>query len=252
MKSYVEELLENNKRVDGREFLEFRKIEVEKDLISKAEGSSSVKMGNTHVIAGIKLDVGEPFKDTPNEGILIVNAEFAPIAAPEFEPGPPGEDAIELARVVDRGLRESKAIKLEELVIEAKEKVWIVFVDIYIINHDGNLLDASALASLAALSVTKIPKFEDGQVIRGEYSGKLPLTHFPINITVWKFKDKFILDPIKNEEEVLDTGLAISVREDDRICSLQKMGAKPFSFDDVDKMIDIAIEKSKELRKLVV
>ncbi len=251
MKTYFEALLKNGKRSDGRGFLDYRSVEIKKDIISKAEGSASVKFGKTHVIAGVKLDVGQPFPDTPNEGILIVNAEFSPIASPEFEPGPPTEDAIELARVVDRGIRESKAIDLDKLVIVPKEKVWMVFIDIHIINHDGNLIDASALASLAALTVTKIPKYEDEKIIRGEYSGNLPLSHYPINISVWKFEDKLLLDPVKGEEEILDAGLSIAIREDDKICSIQKMGNRALSFDDIDRMVDVAFKKSKELRKLV-
>ncbi|OYT42106.1 MAG: hypothetical protein B6U78_02055 [Candidatus Aenigmarchaeota archaeon ex4484_224] len=96
MEEYVKELIKNEKRVDGRKLDEFRKIEVEVGLIEKAEGSAIVSFGNTKVMAGIKMNVGQPFEDTPKEGILIVNAEFSPIAHEKFEPGPPGEDAIEL------------------------------------------------------------------------------------------------------------------------------------------------------------
>ncbi|MEM5833669.1 MAG: RNA-binding protein, partial [Candidatus Aenigmatarchaeota archaeon] len=153
----VLQVLKEGKRLDNRSFLEYRKIEIEKNIIPKAEGSASVKLGNTRVIAGVKVELAQPFPDTPNEGILVVNAEFPPIAHPTFEPGPPNEYAIELARLVDRIIRESKMIELEKLFIE-DGKVYGIFVDIHIISNDGNLLDASALASIAALHSTKIPK----------------------------------------------------------------------------------------------
>ncbi|MEM5834585.1 MAG: exosome complex protein Rrp42 [Candidatus Aenigmatarchaeota archaeon] len=247
---YALELLEKGKRIDGRKFDEFRKIEVEKGIIKKAEGSARVRLGETEVIAGVKMDFGTPFPDTPEEGTLVVNAEFTPLASPEFDVGPPGEDAIELARVVDRGIRESKCIELDKLCITPGEKVWCVFIDIHIINDKGNLLDASALAAVAALHNTRIPKVEGEKIIREEFEKDLPVVFKPINITVCKVGNNFLLDPTIEEEKILDSKLSISVRDDDKICSMQKQ-LKELDFNDIVKMIDIAREKSKEIRKLV-
>lgn len=245
---YALELIEKGRRIDGRKLDEFRKIEIEENIVEKAEGSASVKLGETHVIAGIKLELGEPFPDTPDEGMLIVNAEFSPLASPDFEAGPPGEDAIELARIVDRGIRESKCIKLNELVIKTGEKVWCVFIDIHIINHQGNLLNASALASLVALMNTKIPKLEDGKIIRKEYERKLPLAHYPINVTVCKVGERYFFDPVLEEENIIDAKLSVTVREDDKICAMQKQGNKGIGFEEILKMVDLAIKKSREIR----
>lgn len=248
---YALELIQKGKRFDGRKFDEFRNIEIKKGVISKAEGSADVKLGRTEVIAGVKMELGEPFPDTPEEGVLVVNAEFSPSAAPEFESGPPGEDAVELARIVDRGIRESKCIELKKLCIKPKEKVWCIFVDIQIVNHEGNLLDASALASLAALYNTKIPKLKDDEIVRGEFEDSLPVVFKPINITVGKVGEKYLLDPVLEEEIILDSKLAVAVRDDDIICSVQKQGSKEFDMKDVENMIDIVIKKSKEIRKLI-
>ncbi|MEM7825252.1 MAG: exosome complex protein Rrp42 [Candidatus Aenigmatarchaeota archaeon] len=247
---YALEVIEKGKRIDGRKFDEFRKIEIEQGIIKKAEGSTRVKFGDTEVIVGVKMDFGTPFPDTPEEGTLVVNAEFTPLASPEFDTGPPGEDAIELARVVDRGIRESKCIELDKLCITPGERVWCVFIDIHIINDKGNLLDASALASVAALLNTRIPKIEGEKIIRGEFEKKLPVVFKPINITVCKVRNKFLLDPTVEEEKILDSKLSVSVRDDDKICSLQKQ-LKEVEFEDVMRMIDIAIEKSKEIRKML-
>jgi exosome complex component RRP42 len=102
---YVRKLVEENMRIDERKFEEFRPISIETNVIKNAEGSARVKIGNSHVLAGVKMSVGQPFSDTPDEGVLIVNAELSPIASPTFEAGPPREDAIEIARVTDRGIR---------------------------------------------------------------------------------------------------------------------------------------------------
>jgi exosome complex component RRP42 len=249
--NYAFELIEKGKRIDGRKFDEFRKIFLQEGIIKNAEGSARVRLGETEVVAGVKLELGTPFPDTPEEGILIVNAEFSPIASPDFEPGPPSEDAIELGRIVDRGIRESKCVELEKLCLIPKEKVWCVFVDIHIINHQGNLLDASALASIAALRNAKIPKIENDKVIRGESEKQLPVIFKPINVTVAKIGNNFILDPLLEEEEIANSKLSICVRDDDKICALQKQGSGTFKFEEVEKALDLAIRKSKELRSLI-
>lgn len=251
MESYILELLEKGKRIDGRRLDEFRKIEIKENVVEKAEGSSSVKIGDTHIIAGVKMEIGQPYPDSPDEGVLIVNAEFTPLASPEFEPGPPGEDEIELARVVDRGIRESKCIELEKLCIQSGEKVWCVFVDISVLNHQGNLLDASALASLVALRNTRIPKVEDGKIIRGEYQGKLPVVFKPINVSVAKIGKNLLIDPNFEEEKIVEAKISIALRDDDKICAIQKQGNKEILFEELDRIIELAIEKSKEIRKLV-
>jgi len=248
---YAIDLIENGKRINERKFDEFRKIEITPNVSKNAEGSASVKFGETEVMVGVKLNLGEPFADTPNDGVLIVNAEFTPLASPDFEAGPPGEDAIEVARVVDRGIRESETIKTADLCLEPGKKVWCVFIDIHIINHQGNLLDAAALASLVALLNTRMPKIDGETVLRGEYEKQLPVQYKPINVTVCKIKDKFLLDPLLEEESVIDAKLSVAVRDDDKVCALQKQGWKELDMEDLKKMIGIAVEKSKEIRKLV-
>jgi len=153
------ELAESGKRTDGRSLTDIRKIEIQTNVVEKADGSAAVKLGDTYVIAGVKFDCERPpFSDIPNEGVLSVNAEFVPIASAEFEAGPPNENSIELARVVDRGLRESKLLDTSKLCIIPGKKVWTVHVDVYILDHCGNLIDASALAAVSALLTSKMPK----------------------------------------------------------------------------------------------
>lgn len=248
---YAIDLIESGKRLEGRGFDEFRKIEIRPNAAKNAEGSASVKIGDTEVMVGVKLELGEPFDDSPDQGVLIVNSEFTPLASPDFESGPPGEDAVELSRIVDKGIRESKSIKMEELCIEPGKKVWCVFIDIHMINHQGNLLDASALAALVALLNTRIPKLDGEKILRGDFERQLPVQHKPINVTVCKIRDKFLLDPILEEEGVVEVKLSVAVREDEKICALQKQGHGELTIEDLERMIRIAIEKSSELRKLV-
>ena len=134
--SYINSLLNQDHRIDMRKLDEYRKVKVELGISKNAEGSAKVTLGETVVLAGVKLDVGEPFPDNPDEGSIIVNTELSPIASPDFELGPPDAQSIELARVVDRGIRESNAIDFKKLCIKEGEKAWTVFIDLYSFNDD--------------------------------------------------------------------------------------------------------------------
>lgn len=243
----------SGKRLDGRKLDDFRKIEIEKDLIPNAEGSCRIRMGNTDIIAGVKMAVGTPFSDKPAEGIFISNAELSPMAAARFEAGRPGEDAIELARVVDRGIRESKAIDVEKLCIAKGEKVWIVNLDCQIMNHDGNLVDACALASAIALANTQLPEYDpETETINIEKkAGKLPLKLKPVAVTAYKIGNKLVLDPTLEEEDVSTVKLTVTTKDDGNVCALQKSGRDSLSFEEVQEAIQLSVRKGKELRKLV-
>ncbi|MEM2174476.1 MAG: exosome complex protein Rrp42 [Candidatus Micrarchaeia archaeon] len=244
-KDTIINLIKSGQRIDGRGFYDYREIKIEKDVLSSAEGSARVKLGNTQVLVGVKVDLSVPYPEKPNEGTLSVNAELLPLASPTFEVGPPNEDAIELARIVDRGIRSSEAIDLKSLYIE-EEKVWGIYVDIYILDHDGNLIDASAIASIAALQNLKIPTYEDGKVIREKYT-KIMLREIPYYFTFAKIADKIILDPNQSEEIASSSRFTISLGE--MIYAIQKGGSGSFKKREIYDMIDIAVEKKKEFEK---
>lgn len=251
LRNHIINLLNAGVRLDGRKLTEYREhVEVEYGVVKTAEGSARVKIGETEVIVGIKMEVGEPYPDTPDEGTIIVGAELLPLSNPEFELGPPGIQAIELARVVDRGIRESKAINFKKLCIEPGEKVWLLLIDACPLNDAGNLLDAASLAALAALKDTKYPAFDGEKVNYKEKTDKrLPLEKMPIAVTVIKIGSKFIVDPDIEEEKVIDARLTVASIEDGTLCALQKGGDFPLTIEDIDKMLEIGIEKGKELRE---
>ncbi len=250
VKQHITEALEGGVRFDGRKLLEFRRIEVKVGGIKTAEGFARVKIGKTEVLAGVKLGVGTPYPDTPDEGTISVNAELSPMASPEFESGPPSVKAIEMARIVDRGIREAETIDLKKLCIEPYEKVWTVNIDLWPINDSGNLIDAFGLAAIAALKNTVFPEY-DGRIVNYKKltDKKLPISKLPLPVTVVKIGKALIVDPTNEEEEILDARLTAAVTEDDVITALQKGGESPITIDEAKKMVDIAIKKSKVLRK---
>lgn len=64
-----------------------------------------MQLGQTLVMCVVSCQLVQPFPDRPNEGSLSVFTEFSPMADPGFETGRQGESAVELGRVIDRGLR---------------------------------------------------------------------------------------------------------------------------------------------------
>src|SRR3990170_5695584 len=225
-KLQIAQTIEKGTRLDGRGLMDVREIKIEQGLIQKAEGSARVLLGKTQVLVGVKIETGKPFPDTPNEGVQTVNAELVPLASPNYEPGPPDENSIELARIVDRGIRESKAVDTEKLCIEPGKKVFVVFVDVYVLNYDGNLIDAAALAAVSALINTKMPNYEveEGEVkIKTGYS-PLPLKSHPITVTLALINGKLVVDPWIEEEQVMDARLSMAFNDEGNICAIQKGG----------------------------
>ncbi len=247
----IEQLIEKGKRLDDRGLLDTREIKIEQGVIEKAEGSARVLLGKTEVLVGVKVETGEPFPDTPNEGVMTVNAELVPLASPNFEPGPPDENSIELARVVDRGIRESHAVDTEKLCIESGKKVFVVFVDVYVLNHDGNLIDASALAAMAALLNTKMPNYEikDGELKIKQGYTPLPMKSHPITVTLGKINNHLIVDPWLEEESVMDSRITFASNEAGNICAIQKGLSGYFTPQQILEASKIALDKAVELRK---
>ncbi len=250
----IKQYLMEGKRFDGRKPDEFREIFIETGISKNADGSARVKIGNTEVIVGVKMDVAVPYPDSPNKGNLMVNAELLPLSSERFENGPPKFPAIEMGRILDRMVRESKFIELEKLCIKEGEKVWGVFIDIYSLNDDGNLFDAAGIGVIAALKNTRIPKYDEEaeKVIFGELTNKyLPVSkNIPLSITYHKLADKFIVDPTREEEDISETRITIGSSEGD-ISSIQKGDHVQMSIEEVEEILDLNEKVWKDIFKKV-
>jgi len=250
----IKKYLSEGKRFDGRTPEQFRDIKIETGVSKNAEGSARVKIGKTEVLVGVKMNVGEPYPDSPNKGNLIVSAELLPLSSPRFESGPPKFPVIEFGRVLDRGIRESKFIDFEKLCIKEGEKVWTVFLDIYTINDDGNLLDAAGIAAIAALKSAKLPKYDEkeGKVLFGEFTkDSVPTSNeVPISITVHKIGDNLIVDPTREEEDISDARVTIG-SANGSISSMQKGKESSIKIDDFAKVLDLSEKVERDIFKKI-
>ncbi|MFX1505148.1 MAG: exosome complex protein Rrp42 [Promethearchaeota archaeon] len=256
-KRYLTDLLAKEQRMDNRSFWEGRPIQIIPNVIKKAEGSAMVKWGDTVVLAGVKAQIGSPFPDTPNDGVITVNLELSPISSPSFESGPPGPLAIEMARVVDRGIRESKVIPMNDpkLCVIPGKSVWILFIDVYILDDGGNLIDASALAAMAALANTRLNKVlideETEEVTLLEETEPLPRAGCAVSLTYVKIDDIIMYDPNLIEDRGKTARFSLAITDEGMICSMQKGESGVFLESEILTILEKASSRGKELIEII-
>jgi exosome complex component RRP42 len=245
--NHILDLARQQKRLDGRAPDEYRKASVEPGFATSADGSALSRIGATTALCGVKLEPGKPYPDTPNAGTLSTNAELIPLSSPMFEPGPPHPRAIEVSRVVDRAIRAAETIDLTKLCVTPGEKCWTCFVDIHILDHSGNLIDAASLAALAALAHTTVPNVRFGI---GPADLPLEVNHFPVEVTFCRLGETIVVDPTVEEEGAAQGRLTIATDERGEVVAMQKGLIGAFSPDDVKSLVDRAIAHGDRLRKV--
>lgn len=244
--THILELAEAGKRLDGRGIDEYRPVSVEPGFVSTADGSALARVGETTVLCGLKLEPGKPFPDTPNAGVLTTNAELIPLSSPTFEPGPPHPRAIEVSRVVDRAIRAAEAIDLTRLCVTPGEKSWVCYVDVHVLDHSGNLIDAALLAALGALTHATVPakRFE-----LGEADYPLEIRHYPVECTFVRLGDAIVVDPSFDEERAAQGRVTVATDEAGHVVAMQKGLVGAFSPEDIDDVVERAFRHGEELRR---
>ncbi len=253
-KKKIVALLKEGQRIDGRALDEPRTLAIDTGVIPKAEGSARVRLGDTEVVCGVKVQPDKPFPDLGDRGIFICTAEIMPLADPTVETGPPGEDVIELARVVDRGIRESGMIDLTQLVLQKNKSVVGIFVDNSVTDYDGNLFDACSYASVASIMSCKIPKWEIKDDVPTKVDGQVidpPITTLPISVTMGRIGDQIIVDPNADEWGCMDARITITTNSAGNICAIQKGGNDGFTQEQLVKCGQISIATGAKIREIM-
>ena len=250
--------LSENKRFDGRSVGKYRDLIVESGVSKNAESAVRVKLGKTEVLVGVKLGLAVPYPDSPAEGTFMVSAEMHPMASNYFESGRPGINAIELSRVIDRGIRESGLIDVKKLCISEGEKVWQVFVDIVALNDDGNMFDAAGLGAIIALGNAKMPIYNEKE---DKIDFELTKNSLPLNkealsfsMTFHKLGDTIVADVTEEEEAISDFRLTIAMGDNNgkpRITAMQKGGEGVVTDEDMENILNLASDTWKKLFPVV-
>ena len=257
---FIKQHIEQGVRVDGRQNLElFRPISVTSGSIASADGSSIVKKGNTIISCGIKLELADASESKDGNILVVPNVELPPMCHSKFRPGPPGTEAQNASIFLKEVLSNSKC--LPEIKIEDGSKlIWVIYLDLICLNHDGNLHDAVVTASVSALKNLKIPSVNITSDIDGgddvikvdtESTRVMKLNSEPVSVTTGIINGQIIVDPTFEEESFCESLLTVVMDENNDIIHYYKPGGIGMDNDSLEKCFNIAKKQAKNVRTLV-
>lgn len=255
-REFIKKAVADKKRIDGRQAYDYRHLKVS---FGVERGCCQVEVGDTRVMAQVSCQVVEPKQARPADGTLFINVELSPMACPSFEAGRLSDFGVEINRLLERCLKESRCIDTESLCIVAGEKVWEVRVDVHVLNHDGNLVDACSIAAIAGLAHFRRPDItvsgDEITIHPASERDPVPLSvhHMPICVSFAFFEQgKFLLvDPTDKEEKVMDGRMVIGMNKHREICTLQITGQMLLLKDQVLRCSNIAVVKVTEMTELI-
>ncbi|KAG5848258.1 hypothetical protein ANANG_G00096560 [Anguilla anguilla] len=255
-RQFLLKAIEEKKRLDGRQTYDYRNIKI---TFGTDYGCCIVDLGKTRVLAQVSCELVAPKENRPTEGILFLSLELSPMASPIFEAGRQSELLVKLNRLLERCLRNSKCIDTESLCVVSGEKVWQIRVDVHVLNHEGNLMDAASIAAIAGLCHFRRPDVgiqgDEVTVYGPEERDPVPLSiyHMPICVSFAFFLEGtyLLVDPSEREERVMDGLLVIAMNKHREICSIQSSGGIMLLKDQVLRCSKIASVKVSEITDLI-
>ena len=162
---YYLKFLEQGVRPDGRALLRPRKATATGGVVSSADGSCTLKLGQTVVIAGVHCEPAVPTQAEPTLGRVIVSLEVSAVASAAASSGQRGSTERQnrelgpLLELLQR-VASDDLLDLQALCIVEGRAVWSCHCDLYVLEHDGNLTDAALLAMTRALRDVRLPRVE--------------------------------------------------------------------------------------------
>ncbi|KAJ1645161.1 3'-5'-exoribonuclease [Coemansia erecta] len=256
--AFVLDALQKNIRVDGRGIYDYRALRIS---CGPAPGMVEVQLGQTRVLARVSCEVTRPAPERPTEGIVLFSCELGSMAAPGLESGGGGgprasAQEVAVSRMIERIIRQSRAIDTEALCIMAGIKVWTMRIDLHFLDHSGNLVDAAAVATIAALRHFRRPDVTvDGETAiihdpRDRNPVPLSIHHTPVCVSfafLGAAGDLVVLDPSLLEEQTQAAAFTITLNAHREICALNKAGGVPLDASQIGRCMQVAVAKSDEL-----
>ncbi|XP_026282225.1 exosome complex component RRP43 [Frankliniella occidentalis] len=251
---YYRDFLAHDLRPDGRSPDKTRNVTVNVNSISTADGSSTVRIGNTTVICGIKAELGKPKPDEPECGFMVPNVELPPLCSPLFRPGPPSEEAQAMTCFVSQAT--SDMVDLKELCVSTDNLAWVLHIDMICLDYDGCVQDACLIALSAALRTVKLPKVEyDAETklpsVSLDERADLHVKSSPVSTSFAVFDDEIILSDPTGEEENLSSAKLSVVTDGEVILSVHKPGGSALSETQLQDCISVAKDRANLVNELI-
>lgn len=255
-RQFLLQAIAERKRLDGRQTYDYRNIKIS---FGTDYGCCIVEVGQTRVLGQVSCELALPKMNRPTEGVIYFNLELSPMASPVFEASRNSELLVKLNQLLERCFRNSKCVDTESLCVVSGEKVWHIRVDLHLLNHDGNIIDAASIAAIAALSHFRRPdasvQGDEVTVYSLEERDPIPLCihHMPICVSFAFFQlGKYLLvDPTEREERVKDGLLVVAMNKHRELCIIQSSGGIMLFKDQVLKCCRIASVKVAEITELI-
>ncbi|XP_002160444.3 exosome complex component RRP45 isoform X1 [Hydra vulgaris] len=255
-KDFVLKSIKSGIRLDGRQAFDYRNISIQFGI---DYGCCEVQLGETRVLAQTSCELVKPIGTRPTEGQLHLNVDLSPMASPSFETGRMTSQGLEINRLIERCIKESRCIDVESLCLIAGEKVWSIRVDIVVLNDCGNILDCSCIAGIASLAHFKHHDVTvtGTEVIIHNFKEKDPIPlnvhHMPISTTFGFIDDgeQMIIDPEEKEESILSGKLIMAFNIYGEVCCAQMSGGVSFDYEQILQCAKISSVKSSEITNII-
>ncbi|KAJ2760821.1 3'-5'-exoribonuclease [Coemansia sp. BCRC 34490] len=255
-------------RADGRGPTDLRALRI---ACGPTHGLAEVQLGQTRVLARVTCTVARPLPDRPTEGLVQVSAELAGLAIP---PSPQTtavevEEMAVVSRMVDRVIRQSRAVDTEALCIVAGQKVWSLRLDLRILDHAGNLVDAAMVAATAALRHFRRPDVTvdgtDAVIHDPRDRNPVPLSihHSPVCVSFAFLGHQpaaaasagqevvLLVDPSRIEEQTMVSRYTVTLNPHREVCALSKAGGAALPLALIQRCNQIALVKADEINEKI-
>ena len=250
-------------RSDGRSRLDYRYFQLRTAVIAHCAGSARMTVEGSDVIVAVTADITPTEWSRPEEGIVQCSVELA--AALSSSGGSSPTIAIEVKAALESLFVRSRSLDTRQLCILRGEQCWTLYVDVLVLSADGNLIDAAALATKAALVSTSLPAVAvstaavDSQqpievTLTDEPPTRLQSTErLPVAVTLHSFNQSthFVLDARAEEEAAAEWRLTVGVAEDGSLVYVEKGGRRAATQSMVREMMAAARKIGVDLNRLV-
>lgn len=259
---FIKHLLLSGARNDGRDLLDYRKIDI---TYGREYGTCMASIGSTRALAQVSCSLDRPSETRPNEGKIVFKINLPPIASPSYELNRSSPFAIELNRLLERAIVKSRCVDVEELCVRSGERCWTLRVEATALNNEGNLSDTLCLAAIGALMHFRRPDVTvDGTEVtvhdpEEKEPVKLTLHHKPFTVTMGYTAEQkeggdrkvIILDPSRQEEIVLSGAISVAINKHREICALHLSGESEIQSDQILYCTKVAAEKVSKIQEIV-
>ena len=241
-KEFLIDQLMNGERSDNRLFDDYREITFEK---LEQNGQCQVTLGETKVMCNIFSSLITPSPEKQSEGLILFNVDASNLRHPAEHQNnleEINEIRNRINNLLEKSLKETKAIDTFTLCVVPGLAVWKITVNIILLNHDGNIFDCSYLACLCSWMTYKIPFiYNVGNKIELKEDSKfihLPILHVPICITSAKIGQIIVVDPNALEERNSNGLMLICSNRFNKICFVHTYNSTQLESKEVLEMLN--------------